>query len=367
MSQFFSNKFLRYRGLIGPEARVIDTDLPCRNCSYNLRGLPSDRVCPECGAPIRKQRPAEYSLLSDAPLAEIKQLRLGLWMAMASLVATPIVMLVSTIMSVRSGSDMVIKGGFVLLSLMWAAAVWLMTPGLQTPEAVRHGFSRESKLRLAARYSQLAWPAAMLLILLGATGAASSLGWISLLVLQLVGIAGLMTLSVVLSRLADWCCDEFAGRLLNITLWALPISTFVFLTMPFISVMRFFVCMASALWLAAMGTFLLSLVSVTISVSWSVFHAKQRLAREQRAREKAANAVARLPRFSDDEIPLADGPLPRDRLSPVPIGPSTAMVSEDVEEDADCLFCGYNLRGLKTYGRCPECGERVARSYTPRT
>lgn len=346
---------------------MIDTDLPCRNCSYNLRGLQSDRVCPECGTPIRKHRPAEYSLLSDAPLTEIKQLRLGLWIAMASLVATPIIMLVSTIMSVRSGSDMVIKGGFVLLSLMWAAAVWLMTPVLQTPEAVRRGFSRESRLRLAARYSQLAWPAAMLLILLGATGAASSLGWISLLVLQFVGIMGLMTLAVVLSRLADWCCDEFAERLLNITLWALPISTFVFLTMPLISVMRFFVCMASALWLAAIGTFLLSLVSVTISVSWSVFHAKQRMAREQQAREKAANAVARLPRFSDDEIPLADGPPPRDRLSPVPIGPSTAMVSEDVKEDADCLFCGYNLRGLKTYGRCPECGERVARSYTPRT
>lgn len=366
MSQFFSNKFLRYRGLIGPEARVIDTDLPCRNCDYNLRGLQSDRVCPECGTPIRMQRRAEHRLLSDAPLSEIKQLRLGLWMAMACLVATPIVMFVSTVMALRSGSSAVIDGALILLALSWAAAVWLMTPVLRTPDAVQRGFSPESKLRIAARYSQLAWPAAMLLLALGALAAGSAWWWISLVLLQLMSITGLLALAVVLSRLADWCCDEFAGRLLNLTLWALPISTFVLLTMPFISLMRFFACMASALWLAAMGTFLLSLISLTMSVSWSVHHAKQRMEREQRAREKAANAVARLPRFSEEEIPLADGPSPDGRLSPVPIGPSTAMVSEEVEEDAECLFCGYNLRGLKTYGRCPECGERVAQSYTSR-
>lgn len=31
---------------------VISTDLPCRRCSYNLRGLMEEGRCPECGTPI---------------------------------------------------------------------------------------------------------------------------------------------------------------------------------------------------------------------------------------------------------------------------------------------------------------------------
>jgi len=33
-----------------------------------------------------------------------------------------------------------------------------------------------------------------------------------------------------------------------------------------------------------------------------------------------------------------------------------------VEEDMPCASCGYNLRTLASDGRCPECGETVARS-----
>jgi hypothetical protein len=30
----------------------IDADLPCSGCNYNLKGLPTDANCPECGQPI---------------------------------------------------------------------------------------------------------------------------------------------------------------------------------------------------------------------------------------------------------------------------------------------------------------------------
>lgn len=33
-----------------------------------------------------------------------------------------------------------------------------------------------------------------------------------------------------------------------------------------------------------------------------------------------------------------------------------------VASDLECVACGYNLRTLSTQGRCPECGEGVARS-----
>jgi hypothetical protein len=55
-----------------------------------------------------------------------------------------------------------------------------------------------------------------------------------------------------------------------------------------------------------------------------------------------------------------------DALPPIP--PETPMpsvaVSVDgrISEDKICIDCGYNLRGLNTDGRCPECGGEVAAS-----
>ena len=34
----------------------------------------------------------------------------------------------------------------------------------------------------------------------------------------------------------------------------------------------------------------------------------------------------------------------------------------EITEDTECLACGYNLRGLRTDGRCPECGTAIGRS-----
>jgi hypothetical protein len=35
---------------------------------------------------------------------------------------------------------------------------------------------------------------------------------------------------------------------------------------------------------------------------------------------------------------------------------------QEVIADVQCRRCGYNVRGLRIYGRCPECGEDVYRS-----
>jgi hypothetical protein len=40
------------------------------------------------------------------------------------------------------------------------------------------------------------------------------------------------------------------------------------------------------------------------------------------------------------------------------------LMGQDIERDRECGFCGYNLRGLKKDGRCPECG-RAIRSFDP--
>lgn len=35
-----------------PQPTFVARDTPCRKCGYNLRGLPIDRRCPECGTPV---------------------------------------------------------------------------------------------------------------------------------------------------------------------------------------------------------------------------------------------------------------------------------------------------------------------------
>ena len=55
-----------------------------------------------------------------------------------------------------------------------------------------------------------------------------------------------------------------------------------------------------------------------------------------------------------------------DALPPVPSVAATPSVAVSVDgriaEDKICIDCGYNLRGLRTDGRCPECGGQVAAS-----
>ena len=44
-------------------------------------------------------------------------------------------------------------------------------------------------------------------------------------------------------------------------------------------------------------------------------------------------------------------------------GGDEAPVSDElIEADMPCLRCGYNLRGLKPVGQCPECGARIEKT-----
>lgn len=50
-----------------PEAGCLECDWPCARCDYNLRGLPPDGNCPECGhaiAPALREEAADPTLRS---------------------------------------------------------------------------------------------------------------------------------------------------------------------------------------------------------------------------------------------------------------------------------------------------------------
>lgn len=54
-------------------AAVLDRDLACARCDYNLRTLTANAVCPECGEPIAR------TLESQSALAWARRIRAGFW------------------------------------------------------------------------------------------------------------------------------------------------------------------------------------------------------------------------------------------------------------------------------------------------
>lgn len=67
------------RGATGKPKGVTD-DCPCRVCGYNLRTLPLDGQCPECGAPVTDSRGTQTLLA--APRRHLLQLLTGAGLVM---------------------------------------------------------------------------------------------------------------------------------------------------------------------------------------------------------------------------------------------------------------------------------------------
>lgn len=354
MSQFLSNKYLKYRDLAHVQPRLIATDTLCVKCDYNLRGLLSSSNCPECGAAVKKSLGVAFSTLSEAPLEDIEKLRRGLWAGTWCLVLGLPVVVLTTWVTHFTGV------GFIVLSLLWIAAVFRMLPVLKAPEGKSYGFRSGSRLREFARWSQVGWLVAFAALAAGPIG--SVWGVVAVLSI-LVGLAGLVAIAVLLERLGRWSCNESASAKMNFTVFFLPLTTAViFLCHGGGSPGRLFFLLRGLSWfgwVVALIAFAWALLSLTRSTSWAGFHARQRIAKDE---ERGAKIVRRTPvplPPADEPIPLSDpdDPIPHfgleDPKDPVTI--AMDVIARDVYCD-----CGYNLRGLKTYGRCPECGERVA-------
>ena len=119
-----------------------------------------------------------------------------------------------------------------VFSLLWAAAVWFLTPAYDMPQALFHGFSHTGRLRLWARGLQAGWvlAAGAAFLRQAATKTAGGgllptlLGSTSVLGIA-IGLAGIVVLAIQLRRLAEWARDGNAERAFNLTAWGIPITT----------------------------------------------------------------------------------------------------------------------------------------------
>ena len=268
---------------------TIESDRPCRICGYNLRGLPVDGICPECGTSIRPAKGADDPL-SVWPRHVIIRFVPGCWMCVISLIAAIGMYFTDSFAHWMPG---VVPGVLCLMSIVWLAGVWMATPSMEQPAAAERGFTRRSILRNASRWMQLFWPAAALAMLLleivpTAKPATVELLTIAKTVSFFGGIVAVMVLSVLLGLLAEWVRDDVAEKAFNWTTWGMPfLSLLLWAMLPYASYRIAWALWG--LWLICAGTFPWAVLSLSQSVSLAIVHSRER--REQGHRRAQRQAV----------------------------------------------------------------------------
>lgn len=268
----------------GPE---IDRDRPCAGCGYNVRGLKISGVCPECGLPIRSTSNIDDPL-SSMPLEVIRKFRLGSWAASACVIAMAAVMMVSGV-----GGWLMLEFKLALIGIAgaWVVSVFLLTPSLTQRQATVRGFTSRSRLRTAARWLQPGWIVAAVASALAFAIPAAQATAVSMLNTLttagvLAGLAGFVTVGILLERLSEWVRDAFAEKCFNWAIWFIPITTGgLFIDAMFggmgLGVVRIG-CIFIIFWLICLLAFPVGVLSLSRSVSYAAVHAHERMDREKR-------------------------------------------------------------------------------------
>ncbi len=228
--------------------------------------------------------------LSHMPLAVIKAFRLGCWLTSLTV----------------AGFLAVMIGGFLRLwdpvtwsrmifasAALWPVAAWMVTPSFDLPHAVVRGFGRGSRLRHAARWLQLGWPAAAGAGIWLVTAPPLPLASAALLKLTaaggiVTGLAGVVVLAILLGRLAEWVRDDRAQRALDLAVWGVaPASALLLLDVPVP------VVVAHRADLARLGVLLSLRPAVAEPLGGPDRHALARASRTARAAAPAGRGVRR--------------------------------------------------------------------------
>src|SRR5437868_6828229 len=73
---------------------IVTADLPCRSCSYNLRGLHQDSNCPECATEIKLSLRGHWLYCGDPDW--VRHLKIGAQIILYSSVVMLVLMCLST-------------------------------------------------------------------------------------------------------------------------------------------------------------------------------------------------------------------------------------------------------------------------------
>ena len=206
-----SKKYLKYRDQLGKARPVVDHDLACVGCGYNLRGLKAGSRCPECGLAASIQTMREMPLLPGDPAAR-SRLQYGFMLASGVFLMFAILRLL--VVGWFMGLDReVVFGGYLICYICWCVAVFMITP-----RSLRSYGPLAANAREFARYSQLLWiPLLLIKMMLESMGpltGVQQLLWLAWFVGRIIPAAGLIVLLMLLSHAAwDAGRDDVASRM----------------------------------------------------------------------------------------------------------------------------------------------------------
>jgi hypothetical protein len=233
MSGFFSNKYLRFKQLGQHTAPTIATDVFCRSCSYNLRGLQRGGTCPECGRPIPLDLTVAADPLLSGDRAQRSKMLWGLTLLTLCCVAAVVARVgFSVAWSLRVPAPLwTYIACNVGIALAWMVGVFLVTPARL--DAI---LPARRWLRRLARVSQIAWLASNTCWLLAETRYAStpqqdSLMWWAM-ILPIAGWFGGIALALFLLRMAEDVELDDAPRRIGLAIWVVPVLSVVLLIIP---------------------------------------------------------------------------------------------------------------------------------------
>ena len=103
------------------DVAVVEDELPCAGCEYDLRNLPIGGNCPECGTPIA--RSLERGTLHHADPRWLRRLAVAGWLVPASLAFGVAVQLALQAAKARLGLALPAYDGWIALNAVGQAAV----------------------------------------------------------------------------------------------------------------------------------------------------------------------------------------------------------------------------------------------------
>ncbi len=274
----------------GRGAPAIRDDVHCVACGYNLRGLNPGRNCPECGSPIPLERRPNDPLLSGS-MGEKSMMLWGLTLLALSAAGAVALRLIFAVMWAVSFRGAIPMWTYIALAMV-ISGVWSAGAILALPRRLDAIAPRRRWLRIFARWSQIAWPIAMLLWLLAVTRyaftpPADRLMYWSYMLSAFAGM-GWLLLAFVLQQMSDESELDEAPRRIGLAIYVVPVLAIVMFIAPLDA--RFFVLALIAPIVLAWGWycvgFALGVWEMRQQVAWSLRMAADTGDREHRILEK---------------------------------------------------------------------------------